>query len=105
MRRFVVVGLGNFGTGLVESLANEGHEVVAVDGDALRDDRIGTLVERAIVGDGTRREVLERAGAAGADVAVVSVGDDITASILAVLALKDIGIPHIYCKVISIDHA
>ncbi len=105
MRRFVVVGLGNFGTGLAESLANEGHEVVAVDGDPLRVDHIGTLVERAIVGDGTRREVLERAGAAGADVAVVSVGDDITASILAVLALKDIGIPHIYCKVISINHA
>lgn len=105
MRRFVVVGLGNFGTGIAESLANEGHEVVAVDADALRVDHIGTLVERAIVGDATRREVLERAGAAGADVAVVSMGDDITASILAVLALKDIGIPHIYCKVISINHA
>lgn len=105
MRRFVIVGLGNFGSGLAESLAHEGHEVVAVDGDAQRVDRIGATVERAVVGDGTRREVLERAGASGADVAVVSVGDDITASILAVLALKDIGIPHIYCKVISIDHA
>lgn len=105
MRRFVIVGLGNFGSGLAETLTHEGHEVVAVDGDASRVDRLAPIVERAVVGDGTRREVLERAGAVGADVAVVSVGDDITASILAVLALKDIGIPNIYAKVISTDHA
>lgn len=105
MKRFVVVGLGNFGSGLAETLAAEGHEVVAVDPNAVNVDRIAAHVERAVVGDGTRRAVLERAGAAGADVAIVSVGDDITASILAALALKDLKIPAIYVKVISVDHA
>lgn len=105
MKRFVIVGLGNFGSGIAETLANEGHEVVAVDAHAANVDRIATVVERAVVGDGTRREVLERAGAVGADAAVVSVGDDITASILAVLALRDLKVPNIYAKVISVDHA
>ena len=105
MRRFVIVGLGNFGSGIAETLANEGHEVVAVDAHAASVDRIAPLVERAVVGDGTRREVLERAGAVGADAAVVSVGDDITASILAVLALRDLRVPNIYAKVVSVDHA
>ena len=105
MRRFVIVGLGNFGYGIAETLAAEGHEVVAVDVHASNVDRIAPHVERAVVGDATRKAVLERAGAAGADAAVVSTGDDITASILAVLALKDLKIPAIYVKVISIDHA
>lgn len=104
-KRFVVVGLGNFGSGVAETLANEGHEVVAVDFNARNVDRLGPIVDRAVVGDGTSREVLERIGAPGADAAIVSVGDDITASILAALALKDVGIPHIYVKVISLDHA
>ena len=58
-----------------------------------------------MVGDGTRRGVLERAGAADADAAVVSTGDDITASILAALALEDLRIAAIHVKVISVDHA
>ena len=104
-RRYVVVGLGNFGSAIAESLAMEGHDVVAVDPSSTAIDRIARRVERAVVGDGTRREVLERAGARDADVAIVSVGDDITASILAVLALRDLGVRAIYCKVVSVDHA
>lgn len=104
-RRYVVVGLGNFGSAIAESLASEGHDVIAIDPSAATVDRIARRIERAVVGDGTRREVLERAGATDADVAVVSVGDDITASILAVLALRDLGVRTIYCKVVSVDHA
>jgi trk system potassium uptake protein TrkA len=44
-------------------------------------------------------------GAEGADAAVVSTGDDITASILASLALQDLKVREIYVKVISNDHA
>src|SRR5690606_25408748 len=104
-KRFVVVGLGNFGSGVAETLTNEGHEVIAVDFAERNVDRLGPIVDRAVVGDGTSREVIERAGGKGADAAIVSVGDDITASILATLALRDVGIPQIYVKVVSFDHA
>jgi trk system potassium uptake protein TrkA len=62
-------------------------------------------VSRAAVGDGRQIEVLERVGARDADVAVVSTGDDITASVLSTLALRDLGVKDIYVKVISRDHA
>ena len=104
-KRFVIVGLGNFGAGLAESLHARGHEVIAVDprGDAV--DRIAPHATRAAVGDGRSMQVLERLGARGADAGVVSTGDDIAASILATMALKDIEVKDVYCKVISIDHA
>lgn len=105
MKRFVVVGLGNFGASVAESLHAKGHEVIALDSNELAVDRISPHVSRAVVGDGTQLQILERAGARGADGGIVSTGDDITASILATMALHDLGVRDVYAKVISRDHA
>ncbi len=105
LRRFVVVGLGNFGATVAESLHLGGHEVIALDVDEDKVDRIAPHVSRAAVGDGRHLTTLERVGAKGSDVGIVSTGDDITASILTALAFKDLKIPEIYVKVISRDHA
>ncbi len=105
MKRFVVIGLGNFGASVAEALHAEGHEVVALDTREEAVDRLAPYVTRAAVGDGKDIRTLERIGAKGADAAVVGTGDDITASILGTLALRDLGISEIYVKVISRDHA
>ncbi len=68
-------------------------------------DRIGPIVERAAALDATDTQALRRLGVEGADAAVVSTGDDITASILASLALQDLKVREIFVKVISTDHA
>lgn len=105
MKRFVVVGLGNFGSSIAESLHAQGHDVVVIDANEDAVDRIASSATRAAVGDGRNAQMLERIGAKGADAAVVSTGDDITASILATMALKDLGVKDIYVKVTSRDHA
>lgn len=104
-KRFVIVGLGNFGSSVAESLHARGHEVVAVDGNEAAVDRIGPHATRAAVGDGRSVQILERLGARDADAGVVSTGDDIAASILAAIAMKDVGVKDVYVKVISVDHA
>lgn len=105
MKRFVVVGLGNFGSAVAEALHAAGHDVIAVDAAEDAVDRVANRVTRAAVGDGKSVRVLERLGAGEADAGVVSTGDDITASILATLAMKDLRVKEIYVKVISLDHA
>ncbi len=105
MKRFIVVGLGNFGSSVAEALFAKGHEVIAIDPDEKAVDRIAPHVTRAAVGDGRDVHVLERIGVKGADAGVVSTGDDITASILATMALHDLSIRDVYVKVISRDHA
>lgn len=105
MKRIVVVGLGNFGSAVAETLARKNHDVIAVD--HLQDpvDRVSNRVARAVVADGTDPAVLADIGCDRADAAVISTGEDITASILAVLAIQDLKVPDIYVKVISSPHA
>jgi trk system potassium uptake protein TrkA len=105
MKRFVIAGLGIFGSTVAKSLFESGAEVVVVDKDSTLVDRIAPHVTRAGVGDVREIATLERLGARDADAAVVSLGNDISASILAVLALQDLGVKEIYVKVISHDHA
>ena len=105
MQKFVVVGLGNFGASVAEALHAAKHDVLAVDTNAALVDRIAPLVGRAVVTDGTSAQALERVGAKAADAGVVSTGDDITASILAAMALRDLGVGEVYVKVISLEHA
>jgi trk system potassium uptake protein TrkA len=105
MKRFVVVGLGNFGSSVAEALYSKGHDVAVVDIREESVDRISRRVTRAAVGDGRQVQTLERIGARDASIAIVSTGDDVAASILATLALRDLGVREVYVKVISHDHA
>jgi trk system potassium uptake protein len=105
MKRVAVVGLGNFGATVAEQLAEVGYRVSALDVDPARVERVASSIREAMVGDGTDPEVLDRMGATAADAAVVSTGDDVTASVLTALALKDLGVPEIHVKVISELHA
>ena len=105
MLRFIIVGLGNFGFTIAKSLAENGHDVIAIDLDGDVVDRLAAFVSQAAVGDATELETLRRIGGAEADVGVVSTGDDITSSILATMALRDLKVKDIYVKVISNEHA
>ena len=104
-KRFVVIGLGNFGASAAEALYEEGHDVIGLDVKEERADALASHVSRSAVGDGRERETLEKIGAGDAEGGIVATGDDITASILTTLALKDLGIEDLYVKVVSRDHA
>lgn len=105
MKRYVVIGLGIFGAKIARTLAEHGNEVVALD---IKEDRVNSIagrVTRAAVGDASQLSVLDAVGARDADTAVVSTGDDLSASILATMALRDLRVREIYVKVISVEHA
>jgi len=105
VKRFVVIGLGNFGSGAALALHHLGHEVVAIDSDPEKTQRLADRLAATAAGDGTDVEVLDRLGAAKADAGIVSTGRDVTASLLAALALRDCGVREIHVKVVSELHA
>lgn len=105
MKRYVVIGLGNFGAGVAERLHAMGHDVAALDVDLAKVEHVADFLRTAVAGDGTDLEVLDRIGAREADVGIVSTGQDVTASVLAALALRDCGVAEIHVKVVSDLHA
>lgn len=105
MARFIVVGLGNFGASVAVSLHEMGHEVAAVDLSSQRIEHVASMLGTVLAGDGTDLALLDRLGARQADTAIVSTGDDVTGSVLAVIALRDLGVTDVHVKVVSDLHA
>lgn len=105
MRRIVVVGLGHFGVWAARTLVELGHEVIAIECDGALVDRFAEWATVTVQGDATDPEVLARAGAASADAAVVATGEDLAATVLATIALRDLGLREIYAKVGSSGEA
>ncbi|MFH1060846.1 MAG: TrkA family potassium uptake protein [Pseudomonadota bacterium] len=99
-----VIGLGNFGASLARRLAELGHHVSVVDTDPKAVNRMGDAAEQAVVADATDRLTLEEIGINLADAAVVSLGDNLGASIMVTLHLKEMRIKRIVAKAISPDH-
>jgi trk system potassium uptake protein len=105
MKRYLVIGLGNFGHFVAERLHKLGLEVIAIDPRPEAVDAMGPKVTRAVVGDATKKNVLEEVGARDADVAIITTGENLAASILALIALRDLHVKMIYVKVRSDEHA
>ena len=98
MSRYAVIGLGKFGSWVARTLESLGHEVIAIEADGILIDRHAEFVSRAVQGDATDPVVLRGAGVAGVDAAVISMGENLAASILATVALRDLGVRDFYVK-------
>jgi trk system potassium uptake protein TrkA len=97
-QRVLVIGLGAFGTAIVESLWRSRLDVVAVDPSEAAVDRVKGRTATAFVGDGSDAKVLADIGASDMDAAVVSFGEDFEACVLAVASLKKLGVPQIVAR-------
>ena len=98
MKSYVVVGLGRFGSAVARQLHRQGCEVLAMD---LRSDLVQEIsgdVTHAVVSDGQDKEVLKALGIREFDCAVIAIGDDLSASVLATMNMKELGVPYIVCK-------
>jgi len=104
MRSFVVIGLGKFGFNVAKTLYRLGQEVTAIDMDKEVIQRIQDHSSQAVVTDATVSANLTALGVEEVDVAVVSLGEKMDASILVSLHLKELGLSEIWVKAISEDH-
>lgn len=106
MIRIAVLGLGNFGSHFARRVSQQrGVEILAADIDKEKVDEVAEFVTNAVVADVTHREVLEQLDAGSVDYAVISLGGSMDASVLATLHVRSLGVPNIYVKAISDDHA
>jgi trk system potassium uptake protein len=101
MRQFAVIGLGRFGASVAMTLSNKGYEVLAID---ITEDKVqdfSDIVAHAVCVDATDEKALKTIGIESVDVAIVSVGNNIEASVLITLVLKEIGIKEVVAKAVT----
>ncbi|MDL4843033.1 potassium channel family protein [Aquibacillus rhizosphaerae] len=97
-KEFVVIGLGRFGGNLCKELTDTGVEVVAIDKDPERIQEYSSIVSHAVEIDAIDEESLKSIGIRNFDCVVVSIGEDLQASILITLILKEMDIKQVWVK-------
>jgi trk system potassium uptake protein len=103
-RTFGVIGLGRFGYHVARTLTQGGAEVIACDVDEEKVREVSEYVSLAYVLDATDAKALKESGIANVDTAVVSIGENIEASILIVVQLKELGVKEIVAKAVNPLH-
>jgi trk system potassium uptake protein TrkA len=104
MKRVVVIGLGIFGFNIAKDLYENGIEVIAVDKDKEVIQRIKDFSTKAVLADGTDKEVMESIGIQEDDVVIISFGENLAASTLITLHLKEMKVKNIIVKAPNEDH-
>ena len=100
-RLFTVIGLGRFGYSVAQTMVEKGCEVLAIDKDEERIQAISDIATFAVQCDATDERALKAVSAQNVDVAVVSIGENIEASILIVQTLKEMGVKPIVAKAVA----
>lgn len=98
MKRILVVGLGKLGRAIAQSLTASGVDVIAVDQSMELVEDARDHVSAAVQADATDLDSLIAAGARGVTAAVVAIGEDFEASVLATSVLRELGIPQIVAR-------
>lgn len=104
MKSYIVIGLGRFGEAIARQLCKLGAEVLVIDCNATLVQQIADGVTHAVVGDAKDKEVLRSLGVRNLDCAIIAIGDDLAASVLITMNLKELDVPYIVCKAYNETH-
>ncbi|MGY4689450.1 potassium channel family protein [Salibacterium sp. K-3] len=103
-KQFAVIGLGRFGVSVSTELHKLGHEVLAIDSNETKVNEMINDSTHSSVADGTDEKAMRALGITNFDHVIVAIGDNIQASILCTLLLKEMGIESVWVKAQNYYH-
>ncbi len=101
MKSYVIFGCGRFGSAIAKTLVDLGNEVMIVDEDMSKLETIADNVTTAIQADLLDEAETSSIGLNNFDGAVVAIGSNFEAAIMATVLAKEAGIPYIAVKAVS----
>lgn len=91
MKNILVIGAGRFGTYLMQKLQAQGDEILCIDNQEERLQKVLPYVTSSLIGDATDPDFMKSVGVEAFDLCVVSIGDDFQSSLEATSLLKELG--------------
>lgn len=104
-KEYIVIGLGQFGMSIAKTLMQNDCEVLALDVNEEKTRAVADTVTCAVTGNVMDPELVPGLGIRNFDGAVVAIGEDMEASIMATMVVSELGVPHILAKAQSELHA
>ncbi|MBS0948794.1 TrkA family potassium uptake protein [Weissella minor] len=102
---YAIIGLGRFGSSLLEALIEANQEVMAIDKDPERVEDYMEIATHAVIADAQEEEALVELDLTSFDHVVVCIGHNQQASILTTILLKDLGVHNVIAKAENKLHA
>ena len=103
-RSYAVIGLGQFGMTEALTLADAGCDVLAIDDREENVQDIAEKVSYAVKADVKEPGILQSVGVQNVDVAVIAVAENMEASIIAAMQVKELGVPFVMAKAMNALH-
>ncbi|MBU8791695.1 TrkA family potassium uptake protein [Oceanobacillus caeni] len=97
-KEFAVIGLGRFGGSICRELSFEGMPVLAIDIDVEKVNEFKNIASHAVILDSTDEDSLKDIGISNFEHVIVAIGENIQASILTTVILKDLGVSRVTVK-------
>ncbi len=102
--KYIIIGLGNFGSAMAVNLTESGHEVMGVDIDINRVEALKEKVTHTVALDATDASVVEELPLNETDRVVIAIGEDISANVMASAVFKQLKVKYLACRAISSIH-
>ena len=102
--RYLIIGLGIYGTNLAKDLTDLGHEVIGADIKAPNVDAIKDYIATAYIIDSTEESAIGVLPLKNVDLVIVTIGENFGASIKTVALLRKMGVRNIYARAIDELH-
>lgn len=102
--RYMIIGLGIYGSNLAVDLTKMGHEVIGADVSPTLVESIKDFISTAYIIDSTDEISLGVLPLNNVDIVIVAIGENFGASIKTVALLKKLGVKHIYARAIDKLH-
>ncbi|MBL7873825.1 MAG: TrkA family potassium uptake protein [Cyclobacteriaceae bacterium] len=99
--KFIVFGIGSYGSSLATKLTELGHEVFGVDTLHARTEKLKNRITYTVTMDATNKEAIQDLPLKEADAVIIAIGENEGTIILLAALLKQIGVKRIICRVIS----
>jgi len=102
--KYIVIGLGYFGSKLASNLTNMGHEVIGIDNHADRLEELKDSITTVMKMDTTNINAVKSLPLHDTDAVIVAIGEDVGSSILTLSILKNLKVKRIVGRAINMIH-